>query len=155
MAHPFGDQVLYTLSDGTANSGAIRKSETGGSASNLGGSWSGAVQASFNLVARMQPMTSATIETCANNCVTITGTVQVISSPTQATPVTLGTVGNFPALKFLPIFNQSSNTALIGFSQLQGSSNNQPFFVDTTVPNSLTPVTTPAPATQWNELNLQ
>jgi hypothetical protein len=155
MAHPFGDQVLYTLNDGTANGGAKRQSETGGGASSLGSNWSGAVQASsINLVTSMQSMTSATIETCTNNCVVPpTGTVQVITSPTQVTPVTLGTVGNSPALQFLPFFNQSSNTALIGFGQLQGSTNTQPFFVDTTVSNSVAPVPTPPPATQWKELS--
>ena len=152
---PFGNQVLYTLYDGTANSGAKRQSETGGNASKLGGNWAGAVQASsFNLVTELQPMTSALIETCTNNCVLPKiGTIQVITSPTQVTPVTLGTVGSSSALQFLPFFNESSNTSLIGFGQLQGSTNTQPFFVDTAVPNSLTPIPTPAPATQWKELN--
>ena len=156
MHHPFDNQVLYTLIDGNVNSGAVRQSETGGGASKLDGSWVGAVQASpLNLVTGLQPMTSAVLETCTNNCQTpATGTVQVITSPTGS-PVTIGTVSNTPALSQLPFFSDSTNTALIGFGTLPGSTTgNQlraPFFVDTTF-NSLTPVTTPGLPAQWELL---
>ena len=160
LAHLMDSDTVLTKSGsplGTPNSGAVRQSETGGGASKLGGGWAGAVQASpRNLVTGLQPMTSAVLETCTNNCQTpATGTVQVITSPTGS-PDTIGTVSNTPALTQLPFFSDSTNTALIGFGTLPGSTTgNQlqaPFFVDTTF-NSLKPVTTPDSPAQWELLS--
>ena len=79
--------------------------------------------------------------------------VQVITSPTQVTPVPLGTVGNSPALQNLPFFKTSLDSAMVGFGQLQGSTNTQPFFVDTTVLNSLVQVTTPGTPARWEDFS--
>lgn len=156
LQEPFNNYVLYNLNTGNASSGAMLRIEDASSGSlNLspGGFWTnaGGVSSSANIVNLSQPRTSAIFVQAFNGVPPQTGTIKVITSPTGS-PVTLGTVTASPALSQFPNFRDSLNRALIGIGQLQGSTNTQPFFVDTTVPNSLAPVSTPAPAAKWVEM---
>ncbi len=121
-----------------------------------GGGWSGVILAdSINLATRQQSTIRALLvrntSQLANGAI-----VQAFNSPTDLSPVTLGTVSDPSGLlQGNPFFHRSVNAALIGFANLVGSTPTnqlrQPFFVDTTVPNSLTKIT-PLPQANWYDV---
>ena len=59
-----------------------------------------------------------------------------------------------PAVTILPYFSGSIETTMIGQTFLQVSPTNyQPFFIDTALANSLTPITMPGAPAQWQEIS--
>jgi hypothetical protein len=156
----FNNYVLYTLNDpasGGLTGGALLRIEDASSpAVQIGqfGGWAGHVKStSGSLVDGTFPATKQLFSQYTNVGPPAQGTVSVLSSPTGA-PVSLGTVTVSPAVTSLPYFFNSIETTMIGQTFLQASPTNyQPFFIDTALTNSLTPITMPGAPAQWQEIS--
>lgn len=156
LADPFGNQVRYTINEvppSTFN-GQVRITEDASGGRVLVGSdgaWAGdTVNSSVNLIT----LHADTASTTVSHFTAISpaqGTISAISAPT-ASPVLLGTVTFSSAVAGLPDFHRDATyqTAMIGTAPLQALPiNNQLFFIDTAVANSLTSITTPGLPAPW------
>jgi hypothetical protein len=159
---PFGNYVLYTLATpGSGGAFARIEDATAPALPPHQCCWQmGLRDRAVNVVSNQQTVLRAVlvqnVSSGANGAV-----MKAFSSPTGS-PVTLGTVSDptnrLQGFPFFPPWTISTNEAMIGFARLSANTllcvsddtcNNQPFFVDTTVPNSLTQIQT-APAS-WRE----
>jgi hypothetical protein len=155
LADTFGNQVRYTITNvpGSVFNGAARIIEDGSSASVLvesNGGWGGeVVSTSASLITLRVDLTLA-IANHYTASLPARGTISVVSSPT-GTPVLGGTVTAVPAVTYLPeFFRDEGSSARIGTAPLQASpTNNQLFFLDTAVANSLVPITLPGQPAPW------
>ena len=150
--------VLYTLNDpataGISGGALLRIEDASLPAVLIGqfGGWGGNVESSSVSLVDLENHTVRAVFTQFTSLgPPASGTVSAIASPT-GTPVLLGTVTSSPAVVTLPFFFSSTEarTTMIGRAELQASpGNNQPFFIDTAVGNSLTPITTPGAPAPW------
>ena len=155
----FNNYVLYTASVPNVSGGAFARDENATNPRiDRQGNWSGGILNNiFNVVSNQQSVLRAILvqqSLCQPQCIANGTTVKAFDLPTTVTPRELGTVSD-PAnlLQFAPFFREAFNDAMIGTANLAANPLlNQPFFVDTTVPNSLAKVTTPASA-QWDEVS--
>jgi Divergent InlB B-repeat domain len=157
---PFGDYVLYGL-DTPGASGALAhlriEDATAPALPPHQGIWTiGLRDNSVNVVSNQQTVLRAVL-TQISGLAADEVVMKAVSQPTGL-PVTIGTVSDPTGrLEGGPFFNSSSafstNAAMIGFAGLSANPTfYQPFFVDTTVPNSLKEITTPG-AANWGEPN--
>lgn len=156
LMDPFGNQVRYTINDvppSTFNGPArITEDASGGRVLvESNGGWAGdTINPSVNLITLHADTASTTVSHYTASS-PAQGTISAISSPTGS-PVLLGTVTSLSAVAGLPGFHldETYQTTMIGTAPLQASPiNNQLFFVDTAVANSLTSITTPGLPAPW------
>ena len=154
----FNNYILYTINEASPSTfgGAALRIEDASSARVLvgqNGGWGGHVKSSSgSLVDLTLPTTKQVFSQFTAIGPPALGTVSVISSPT-GTPVLLGSVTGSPAVTNMPFFFESIETTMIGPALLQASPGNyQPFFIDTALGNSLTPITMPGAPAQWVEI---
>jgi hypothetical protein len=155
----FNNYVLYTAFVPSVSGGAFARDENATNPRiDRQGNWSGGIlNKIFNVVSNQQSVLRAILvqqPLCLPQCVVNGTTVKAFDQPTTVTPRELGTISDpTNLLQFAPFFRESINDAMIGTANLAANPLlNQPFFVDTTVPNSLAKVTTPVSA-QWEEVS--
>ena len=158
----FNNYFLYNAFVPGVSGGAFARDENATSPRiDRQGNWGGGIlNKIFNVVSNQQSVLRATLvqqPLCLPQCVVNGTTVKAFDQPTTPTSSArlLGTVSD-PAnlLQFTPFFRDSVNDAMMGFANLLANPLlNQPFFVDTTVPNSLTKIQTPAPSARWDDVS--
>lgn len=149
----FNNYVRYSTGDrlGVSPSGAFTRIEDASASAILmsaSGNWSdGVLTGTRSIPSNEQTLLRAILIVHTGQQPANGALVQKLDSPT-GTPVTLGTVSD-PTTQFqsTPFFNNSDNSALLGFANLLANpANTQPFFVDTAVVGSLTKIPVPASA---------
>ena len=160
MAQSFDNYILYTRDNdpatGGLQNGAVLRIEDASSPDVLKGQFGGwggeVVSSSVSWVTLSSTTVKAVFSQFTNLGPPATGTVSVISSPTNS-PVLLGTVTSSPAVTNLPYFFESVENAMIGYAFLQASpTSHQPYFLDAALAGSLIPITTPGAAAKWQEV---
>jgi hypothetical protein len=163
---PFNNYVLYNLYNPSPPFlvGAFARHENAGPNERIArqNNWtSGILNDTFNVVSNQRIVVRAVLvdaspAPCTQQGCVIDGTpVRAFDQPT--TPLSsarlLGTVSDQSnTLQNSPFFRSSINAAMIGTASLRSPNPNnfqKPFFVDTTVPNSLKEITTPGAANWW------